>query len=55
MKKTKEEKATVEEFVKVLQEFLREDVIGVVEKKDDVSFFFHLAGGQRFCVSVRQE
>ena len=55
MEKTKEQKATVEEFVKVLQEFLRENVVGVVEKKDDVSFFFHLAGGQKFCVSAKEE
>ena len=55
MEKTKEQKATAEEVVKVLQEFLRENVVGFVERKDDESFFFHLAGGQKFCVSVKEE
>ena len=55
MEETKEQKATAEEFVKVLQEFLRENVVGVVEKKDDTSFFFHMPGGQKFCVSVKKE
>ena len=55
MDKTKEQKATVEEFIKVLQEFLRENVVGVVERKDDASFFFYLAGGQKFCVSAKEE
>ena len=55
MKKTKEQKATEEGFIKVLQELLRENVVGFVERKDDASFFFHLAGGRKFCVSVKEE
>ena len=55
MEKTKEKKATVEGFAKVLQELLRENVVGIVERKDNATFFFHLVGGQKFCVSVKQE
>ena len=33
MEKTKEKKATAEQFVEVLQELLRENVVGFIEKE----------------------
>ena len=35
MEKTKEKKATAEQFVEVLQELLRENVVGFIEKRED--------------------
>ena len=55
MGKTKEQKATVMECVDVLQEMLREHIVGVVEKKDDTSLSFRLPGGKTFSVRVEEE
>ncbi|MBO5737255.1 MAG: hypothetical protein J6S04_05560 [Clostridia bacterium] len=55
MEKTKEERATVTEFVGVLQELLRENVVGWIEQNDEEFFSFCLAGGKRFLVHVTEE
>ena len=54
MEKTKEKKATAEQFVEVLQELLRENVVGFIAKREDEGFSFCLAGGQRFSIYVEE-
>ena len=54
MEKTKEKKATTEQFVEVLQELLRENVVGFIAKREDEGFSFCLAGGQRFSIYVEE-